>query len=94
VEQGETRWPESTVQAKGNLDDPRPIANSKPMSRAGAIQLGAYRGRSCVVNEPFGEIAVIGLDPVEKDPPMDMTPIRDAFSRFRFRLTFDGEFKR
>jgi hypothetical protein len=40
VEQGKTRWPESTVQAKRDLGDPRSIADSKPMSRAGAIQFG------------------------------------------------------
>ena len=40
VEQGKTLWPESTVQAKRDLGDPRSIADIKPMSRAGAIQFG------------------------------------------------------
>jgi hypothetical protein len=51
-----------------------------------------YLGRSCVVNEPFGDNSRYWIGPVEKDPPIDMTAIRDAFSRFRFRLTFDRDF--
>jgi hypothetical protein len=31
---------------------------------------------------------------VEKDPPIDMTPVRDAFTQFNFRLTFDQDFNR
>ena len=53
-----------------------------------------YLGRSCVVNEPFGDNSRYWIGPVEKDPPIDMTLIRDAFSRFRFRLTFDRAFNR
>jgi hypothetical protein len=41
VEQGKTRWPESAIQLKGDLGDPRSLANSKPMSRTGVIQFGS-----------------------------------------------------
>jgi hypothetical protein len=33
VEQGKTRWPESTVQAERDLGDPHSTAHSKPMSK-------------------------------------------------------------
>jgi hypothetical protein len=53
-----------------------------------------YLGRNCMVHEPFGDNSRYWIEPVERDPPLDMTPIRDAFSRFRFRLTFDRDFNR
>jgi len=51
-----------------------------------------YLGRNCVVNEPFGDNSRYWIGPLEKDPPIDMTAIRDAFSRFRLRMTFDRDF--
>ena len=51
-----------------------------------------YLGSSCVVNEPLGDNSRYWIGPVEKEPPIDMTPIRDALSRFR--LTYDGDFNR
>jgi hypothetical protein len=53
-----------------------------------------YLGRRCVVNEPFGDNSRYWIGPVEKDPPIDMTPVRDAFTQFNFRLTFDQDFNR
>jgi hypothetical protein len=53
-----------------------------------------YLGRGCIVHEPFGDNSRYRIGPVEKEPPIDMTPVRDAFSRFRFLLTFDQDFKR
>ena len=52
-----------------------------------------YLGRRCVVHEPFGDNSRYWIGPVETDPPIDMTAIRDAFTQFRFWLTFDREFK-
>jgi hypothetical protein len=54
----------------------------------------SYLGRGCVVHEPFGDNSRYWIGPVEKEPPIDMTPVRDAFSRFRFLLTFDRDFTR
>ena len=54
----------------------------------------AYLGRNCVVHEPFGDNSRYWIGPVEKEPPIDMTPVRDAFPRFRFRMTFDRGFWR
>ena len=42
-----------------------------------------YRGRSCVVQEPFGDNSRYWVGPAETDPPIDMTAVRDAFSQFR-----------
>jgi len=53
-----------------------------------------YVGRGCVVHEPFGDNNRYWIGPVEKEPPIDMAPVRDAFSRFRFLLTFDRDFNR
>jgi hypothetical protein len=52
-----------------------------------------YLGRCCVVHEPFGDNSRYWIGPAEPDPPIDMTPIRDAFTQFRFGLTLDREFK-
>lgn len=52
-----------------------------------------YLGRRCVVNEPFGDNSRYWVGPAEPNPPIDMTAIRDAFTQFRFGLTFDREFK-
>jgi hypothetical protein len=35
------------------------------------------------VHEPFGDNSRYWIGPVENDPPIDMAPVRDAFSRFR-----------
>jgi len=51
-----------------------------------------FQERSCVVNEPYGSRYWIG--PIEKEPPLDMAPIHEAFGRFRFLGTFDKEFRR
>ena len=51
-----------------------------------------YLGRRCVVNEPFGDNSRYWIGPVDNARPIDMTPVRDAFTRFRFRMTFDKEF--
>ena len=75
MEQGKTRWPESTVQAKRDLGDPSSITDSKPMSRAGAIQLGGGQQASSL---RFGSTArarrlsrsehgIAGADPTAKD---------------------------
>jgi hypothetical protein len=44
------------------------------------------------VEEPFGDNSHYWIVAIEKEPPIDMTPLRDAFSRFRFRMTFDRDF--
>jgi hypothetical protein len=54
----------------------------------------AYLGRNCVVHEPFGDNSRYWIGPVENEPPIDMSPVRDAFSRFRFRMAFDRDFWR
>jgi hypothetical protein len=41
-----------------------------------------YRGLPCVVNEPFGDNSRYWIGPSQKDPPLDMGPIHDAFVRF------------
>ena len=43
-----------------------------------------YLGRSCVVNEPFGDNSRYLIGPVENDQPIDMTPIIDVFRGFGF----------
>jgi hypothetical protein len=53
-----------------------------------------YLGRSCVVHEPFGDNSRYWIGPVAQEPAIDMTAVRDAFSRFQFRLTFDRDFNR
>jgi hypothetical protein len=40
-----------------------------------------YLGSSCVVNEPLGDNSRYWIGPVEKEPPIDMTPIRDTLFR-------------
>jgi hypothetical protein len=52
-----------------------------------------YRGRPCVVHEPFGDNSRYWVGPVETDPPIDMTAVRDAFSQFWFEFTFDPDFR-
>jgi hypothetical protein len=44
------------------------------------------------VSEPFGDNSRYWIGPLEKNPAIDMTAIRDAFSRFRLRMTFDRDF--
>jgi hypothetical protein len=51
-----------------------------------------YVGRRCVVHEPFGDNSRYWIGPAEPEPPIDMTVMRDAFTRFRFRLTLDRDF--
>jgi len=46
------------------------------------------------VHEPFGDNSRYWIGPVENEPPIDMSPVRDAFSRFRFRMAFDRDFWR
>ena len=41
-----------------------------------------YRGRPCVVNEPFGDNSRYWIGPTEKDPPLDMRLIQEAFAGF------------
>jgi hypothetical protein len=41
-----------------------------------------YSGRECVVHEPFGDNSRYWVGPVEKEPPIDMAAVQDAFSRF------------
>lgn len=49
-------------------------------------------GRRCVVHEPFGDNSRYWIGPAEPEPPIDMTVMRDAFTRFRFGLTVDRDF--
>src|SRR5277367_6471168 len=75
VEQGKTRWPEGTVQAKGDLGDSRSIANSKSMSRASAIQLGGgqqapslrFGSTACARCLSRSTHGIAGADPAAKD---------------------------
>ena len=52
-----------------------------------------FRGRPCVVNEPYGDNTRYWIGPIEMEPPLDMAPVHEAFRRFRFGLTFDREFR-
>jgi hypothetical protein len=52
-----------------------------------------FLDRRCVVNEPLGDNGRYWIGPRELDPPLDMSPVQAAFRRFRFRLTFDREFR-
>ncbi len=53
-----------------------------------------YCGRPCVVNEPFGDNSRYWIGPTEKDPPLDLRDIHEAFARFRFGFTLDSDFRR
>ena len=53
----------------------------------------SFLGRPCVVNEPFGDNSRYWIGPAEKQPALDMRPVHEAFRAFRFRFTFDREFK-
>jgi len=53
-----------------------------------------YRGRPCVLNEPFGDNSRYWIGPVEKDPLLDLRAIHDAFVGFRFGFTLDRDFRR
>ena len=52
-----------------------------------------YRGRRCVVNEPYGDNSRYWIGPTESDPPLDMRAVHDAFVRFKFAFTFDRAFR-
>lgn len=54
----------------------------------------SYLGIKCIVHEPFGDNSRYWIGPVEKDVPVDMAPIQEAFSRFTFPFTFDRDFHR
>jgi hypothetical protein len=41
-----------------------------------------YRGRACVVNEPFGDNSRYWIGPTEREPPLDMSAVHDAFVGF------------
>src|SRR5690349_20746583 len=49
-----------------------------------------YRGRSCVVNEPFGDNSRYWIGPTEKEPPLDMSPVHNAFVEYLAWLPFMG----
>jgi hypothetical protein len=53
----------------------------------------AYRGRACVVHEPWGDSDQYWIRPVQLEPPLDLGPIHRVFENFRFSLTFDREFR-
>ena len=53
--------------------------------------LFAYRGRSCVVNEPFGDNSRYWIGPTESEPPLDMRPIQEAFASYRIGMTFASD---
>jgi hypothetical protein len=50
-----------------------------------------FRGHRCVVNEPWGDNSMYWIGPEQMEPPVDMTPVHEAFRRYRFPLTFDRE---
>jgi hypothetical protein len=52
-----------------------------------------FLGRKCVVNEPFGDNSRYWIGPAEREPLLDVRPVHDAFRQFRFRYTFDAEFR-
>ena len=52
-----------------------------------------FRGRSCVVNEPWGDNSRYWIGPTEMEPQIDMRPVHDAFRKYRFLFTFDREFR-
>ena len=52
-----------------------------------------FYGRTCVVNEPFGDNGRYWIGPTELEQLLDIKPIHEAFRQFRFRYTFDAEFK-
>jgi hypothetical protein len=53
----------------------------------------SFLGRPCVVNEPFGDNSRYWIGPTEQEPPLDMRAVHEAFRKFRFRFTFDREFR-
>ena len=38
-----------------------------------------FRGRPCVVNEPWGDNSRFWIGPATPDPELDMAPVNDAF---------------
>ena len=52
-----------------------------------------FLGRACVVNEPWGDNSRYWIGPANLEPPLDIRPVHEAFRGFRFRLTFDREFR-
>jgi hypothetical protein len=51
-----------------------------------------YRDRKCIVWEPWGDNSRYWIGPLHKEPPLDMSPVHEAFRRFRFLVTFDRDF--
>lgn len=45
------------------------------------------------MNEPFGDNGRYWIGPTELEQLLDIKPIHEAFRQFRFRYTFDAEFK-
>jgi len=52
-----------------------------------------YQDRMCVVWEPWGDNSRYWIGPEAMEPPLDMSPIHEAFRRFRFRFTLDKDFR-
>ncbi len=44
------------------------------------------------MHEPFGDNSRYWVGPVEKEPPIDMAAVQDAFSRFTVFSIFDRDF--
>jgi hypothetical protein len=51
-----------------------------------------YHDRKCVVWEPWGDNSRYWIGPEAMEPPFDMSPIDEAFRRFRFRFTLHKDF--
>ena len=50
-------------------------------------------GRKCTVWEPWGDNSRYWVGPLNKESPIDMRSVNDAFVRFRFPITWNREFR-
>jgi hypothetical protein len=51
-----------------------------------------FRGRKCIVCEPWGDNSRYWIGALDEGPPLDLRAVHDAFRRFRFRFTWDWDF--